>query len=70
MLFAILKNVLIFLYNKYRESKQCKIETNLKRYYKDKDKLSIQRKKNFEKNRDVLLAKSKVNQENIKSHSQ
>ena len=39
----------------------------MKRYYKTKDKLSNQRKKNYEKNRDVLLAKSKLNQQNRKN---
>ena len=28
-------------YNKYRECKQCKIKGSMKRYYENKDKLSI-----------------------------
>ena len=51
-------------YNKHRECKQCKIKRSMKRYYENKDKLSNQRKFYYEKNRDVLLAKSKLNQQN------
>ena len=51
-------------YNKYRECKQCNIKRSMKRYYENKDKLSNQRKLYHEKNRDVLLAKSKLNQQN------
>ena len=51
-------------YNKYRECKQCNIRRSKKRYYENKDKLSNQRKIYYEKNRDVLLAKSKLNQQN------
>ena len=51
-------------YNKYRECKQCNIKRSMKRYYENKDKLSNQRKLYYEKNRDVLLAKSKLNQQN------
>ena len=51
-------------YKKYRECKQCNIERSMRRYYENKDKLSNQRKIYFEKNRDVLLAKSKLNQQN------
>ena len=36
----------------------------MKRYYENKDKLSNQRKVYYEKNRDVLRAKSKLNQQN------
>ena len=36
----------------------------MKRYYENKDKLSNQRKLYYEKNRDVLLAKSNLNQQN------
>ena len=53
-------------YNKYRECKQCKIQRNMKRYYENKDKLSNQRKLYYEKNRCVLLAKSKLKQQNRK----
>ena len=41
----------------------------MKRYYENKDKFSNQRKVSYEKNRDVLLAKSEVNQQNRKSHT-
>ena len=51
-------------YNKYRECKQCNIKRSVKRYYDNKDKLSNQRKLYYEKNRDVLLVKSKLNQQN------
>ena len=51
-------------YNKYRECKQCNIQRSMKRYYENKDKLTKQRKIYYEKNRDVLLAKSKLNQQN------
>ena len=51
-------------YNKYRECKQCNIRRSMKRYYENKDKLSNERKLYYEKNRDVLLAKSKLNQHN------
>ena len=51
-------------YNKYRECKPCNIKRSMKRYYENKDKLSNQRKLYYEKNRDVLLAKSKLNQQN------
>ena len=50
-------------YNKYRECKQCNIRS-MKRYYENKDKSSNQRKLYYKKNRDVLLAKSKINQQN------
>ena len=36
----------------------------MKRYYENKDKLSNERKINYQKNRDVLLAKSTLNQQN------
>ena len=51
-------------YNKYRECKQCNIKRSMKGYYKNKDNLSNQRKLYYEKNRDKLLAKSKLNQQN------
>ena len=51
-------------YNKYRESKQCNNKRSMKGYYENKYKLSNQRKLCYEKNRDVLLAKSKLNQQN------
>ena len=42
----------------------------MKRYYENEEKLSNQRKLCYEKNRGVLLAKSKLNQQNRKSHTQ
>ena len=63
MLFAILKKVLINFTTNI-ENASLVILKSLRRYYENKDKLSDQRKKYFEKNRDLLLAKSKVNQQN------
>ena len=57
-------------YNKYKEWKQCNIKRSMKRYNENKDKLSNQRKLYYEKNRDVLLARSKIYQQNRKSHTQ
>ena len=57
-------------YNKYRECKPCNIKRSMKRYNENKDKLSNQRKLYYEKNRDVLLARSKIYQQNRKSHTQ
>ena len=51
-------------YNKNRECRQCNIQQSMKRYYENNDKLSKQRKVYYEKIRDVLLAKSKLNQQN------
>ena len=50
--------------NKYRECKPCNMKRSMKRYYETKAKLLNQRKLYYEKNRDVLLAKSKLNQQN------
>ena len=49
-------------YNKYRECKQHNIKRSTRRYHENKEKISNQHKIIYEKNRDVLLAKSKVNQ--------
>ena len=57
-------------YNKYTECKQCNIQASMKRYHENKDKLSDQRKIYYEKNKDFLPAKSKLNQQNRKSHTQ
>ena len=51
-------------YKKYRECKQCKIKRSTRHYYENIDKISNQHKIYYEKNRDVLLAKSKINQQN------
>ena len=51
-------------FNKYRECKQCNTKGSMKRYYENKDKFLNQRNLYYEKNRDVLLAKSKLNQQN------
>ena len=56
--------------NKYGECKPCNIQRSMKRYRKKKDKISNQRKLYYENNRNVLLAKSKLNQQNRKSHKQ
>ena len=42
----------------------------MKRYNENKDKLSNQRKLYYERNRDVLLVKSKIYQQNRKSYTQ
>ena len=57
-------------YNKYRECKSCNIKRSTKRYNENKDKLSNQRKLYFEKNRERLLAKSKIYQQNRISYTQ
>ena len=57
-------------HKKYRECKQCNIQRSTKRYYENIDKLSNQRNLYCEKNKDVLLARFKKNQQNIKSHTQ
>ena len=44
-------------YSKYSECKDCNIKRGLKRYYNNKDKISIQQKTYYEKNRDKLLQK-------------
>ena len=54
------------LFQKYTECKNCNSKTSLKSYYEKKDNLSNQRKICYEKTGDVLLAKSKVNQQNRK----
>ena len=54
---------IINFYNKYRECKQLNYKRSVKRYYENINKLSNQRKLYIEKNRDVLLAKSKLNQQ-------
>ena len=44
-------------YIKYREWKPCNIQRSMKRYYDNKDKISMQQKIYYEKNRDKLLQK-------------
>ena len=61
---CIIGNSIDNFYNKYRKCKQCIIKRSMKRYYENKDKLSNQRKLYYEKNREVLLAKSKLNHQN------
>ena len=51
-------------YNKYRQSKPCNILGSTRRYYENKYKILMQHKIYYEKNKDVLLAKSKINQQN------
>ena len=69
MLFAILKKVLIIFTTK-GECKPCIIERSTRRYYEKKYQKSNQQNISHEKNRDVLLAKSKANQQNRKPHTQ
>ena len=57
-------------YNKYRECKQCNIKRSMKRYNENKDKLSNQRKLYYERNRETLLVKSKIYQQNRVSYTQ
>ena len=57
-------------YNKYRECKPCNIKRSTKRYYENKDKRSNQHNLYYEKSRDALLARSKIYQQNRKSHTQ
>ena len=45
------------VYKKYSECKNCNIKRDVKRYYDNKDKVSMQQKLYFEKNRDKLLQK-------------
>ena len=54
-------------YRNYRECKHCNFQRSLKSYYKNKDKLSNQRKLYYKKNKEVLLAKSKLNRQNRKN---
>ena len=51
-------------YNQYRECKPCNILRSTRHYYENKEKISNQHKIYYEKNRDVLLTKSKINQQN------
>ena len=44
-------------YRKYSECKDCNIKRGVKRYYDNKDKISMQQKIYYEKNRDKLLQK-------------
>ena len=57
-------------YNKYIECKPCNIKRSTRRYFDNKEKISNQHKLYYEKNRDILLARSKVYQQNRKSHTQ
>ena len=55
------KNIDIFL-NKYRECRPCNIKRSLKRYYENKN-ISAHQKLYYEKNKDLFLANSKLNQQ-------
>ena len=44
-------------YKRYSECKICNIRRGVKRYYDNKEKISIQKKTHYEKNRDKLLQK-------------
>ena len=54
-----------YFYNKYREFNQCNIQLSMKRYSESRDKLSNHREIYCANNRDVLLAKPKLNQQKI-----
>ena len=62
------KSIDIF-YSKYRECKPCNIKRSTRRYFENKEKISNQHKLYYEKNRDILLARSKIYQQNRKSHT-
>ena len=64
MLFAKLKKVLIIFTTNIENVNSVILKRNTRRYYESIDILSNQRKVYYEKNRDVLLAKSKINQQN------
>ena len=57
-------------HNKYRECKPCNIKRSTRRYIENKEKISNQHKLYYKKNRDILLARSKIYQQNRKSHTQ
>ena len=57
-------------YNKYRECKPCNIRRSTRRYFENREKISNQHKLYYDKNRDVLLARSKIYQQNRKSQTQ
>ena len=44
-------------YNKYRACKPCNIKRSTKRYYENKEKISMHQKIYYEKNRNKLLQK-------------
>ena len=70
MLFEILNKVVInFTTNKENISLVI-LKKSTRRYYENKDERSNQQKLYSEKNRDVLLAKSKIDQQNRKTHTQ
>ena len=57
-------------YNKYRECKPCNFKRSTRRYFENKEKLSNQHKLYYEKNREMLLARSKIYQQNRVSYTQ
>ena len=57
-------------YNKYRECKQCNIKRSMKRYNENKEKISNQQKLYYEKNKVILLARSKIYQQKRKPYTQ
>ena len=44
-------------YTKYSECKDCNIKRGIKRYFDNKDKISIEQKIFYEKNRDKIIQK-------------
>ena len=48
-------------YKKYTECKDCNIKRGVKRYYDKKDKISMQQKVYYEKNREKILLQKQNN---------
>ena len=53
VLFAILRNLLMFFYTKYRKCKQCKIKMVLKRYYGNKDRILQKQRDTYARYKDL-----------------
>ena len=54
---CIIEKLIYNFYKKYSECKECNIKRGVKRYYGNKDKISMQQKFFFEKIRDKFLQK-------------
>ena len=70
MLFVILKKVLIIFTTNIENVNHVILKEVQDDILKTKKKISNQHKLYYEKNRDVLLARSKIYQQNRKSHTQ
>ena len=57
-------------YNKYRECKQCNIKRSMKRYNENREKISNQQKLYYEKNKVILLVRSRIYQQKRKPYTQ